>query len=94
MCVGNDTYHARRADFSARNRGLPCVQLLWKKWLDHFFHSLKGRPMGASFFHSRTVWMHVYRGLPWEAGQEASSSIFPTSHVTGDTVTAAVFRGQ
>ena len=31
MCVGNDTSHARWADFSVRNRGSSCVQLKSKK---------------------------------------------------------------
>ena len=31
MRVGNDTSHARWADFSARNRGPPCVQYFSKK---------------------------------------------------------------
>ncbi len=49
MCVGNNTSHARRADFSVRNRGLPCVQSSSKKRLCHFFDSLK-HPAGCFFF--------------------------------------------
>ena len=40
MCLGNDTSHAGRDDFSARDRVPPCVLAFSKKRLCRFFDSL------------------------------------------------------
>ena len=40
MCLGNDTSHARRDDFSARNRVPACALTFSKKRLCRFFDSL------------------------------------------------------
>ena len=43
MRLGNDTSHEIFADIFARNRGKNFVQTNSKKWLRHFFDSLKGQ---------------------------------------------------
>ena len=50
MCGGNDTSRADQPDFFARNRGLACVHPDSKKWLCHFFDSLRNRDLGLGFF--------------------------------------------
>ena len=44
MCLGNDTSHEILTDNFARNRGKNFVQPNSKKWLCHFFDSLKNTP--------------------------------------------------
>ena len=41
MRVGNDTSRAGQPAFFARNRGMACVHPDSKKWLRHFFDSLR-----------------------------------------------------
>ena len=49
MRLGNDTSHEIFADNFARNRGKNFVQTNSKKWLRHFFDSLKGGRKGRPF---------------------------------------------
>ena len=53
LCGGNDTSRADQPDFFARNRGLACVHPDSKKWLCHFFDSLRPSRGTACFLFIR-----------------------------------------
>ena len=60
MRLGNDTSHEIFADNFARNRGKNFVQTNSKKWLRHFFDSLKASGASRGF--------HKNRVMPGRAG--------------------------
>ena len=57
MRLGNDTSREILADNFARNRGQNFVQLHSKKWLCHFFDSLKETPADRLVFLFGHLWV-------------------------------------